>query len=278
MVRVASLVRLREDRGSEDKGPSPGVMRETLQKLIVRELLFQEALARGVSPAGPALERAFDALRAGETDDSRWLKRLAQEGLSAQDLKEELRVQATVAELVRRLTPREPEQVGEPEARAYVAGHPDFASLPERFRLHQILIRLAPDAKALERAAAQRRAESVRDRLKSGADFAALARSDSDDESTRERGGALGLVPRGTLLRSVEEVVDRLQPGQISEILLSGLGFHIFKLEERVPSTRLPVEAVLEGARRAVVEAEKQRVVDELVKQLEAKARIEVYL
>lgn len=277
-VRVAGLARSREDRGSLDTGPNPAAMRESLQQLIVRELLFEEAVRRGLSPDALAIERAYDALRAGESEDARWLKRLSAEGLSKEELRQELRIQATVGALVQTLATRPPEQVSEEEARAYFASHPDLGLLPERAKLRQILVKSTPDANDADRAAAQKRAELLRDRLRAGEDFATLARHESDDGATRDVGGDLGVLGPGTLRGRIEELVRALQPGQTSEVLMTGDGFHIIKLEQRLPAEELPFEAVSRRVREVIVDREQRKAVGELVKQLESKAQIEVHL
>jgi len=88
--------------------------------------------------------------------------------------------------------------------------------------------------------ASQEEAENLRQELLAGADFAELAVLYSMDLSTRPAGGDLGWFPRGTLtMPTVEEVIFQLQPGEVSGVIPSELGFHIVQLislEDRVLS------------------------------------------
>ncbi len=83
-------------------------------------------------------------------------------------------------------------------------------------------------------------AEELRQEILAGADFTELAVLYSMDLSTRPAGGDLGWFPRGTLtMPSVEEAIFQLQPGEISDVLASELGYHIVQLvglEERALS------------------------------------------
>jgi parvulin-like peptidyl-prolyl isomerase len=69
--------------------------------------------------------------------------------------------------------------------------------------------------------------------LRKGADFAALARRESDDAQTAQQGGHLGRFTRGMLPPELEAKVWALQPGQISDPIPSPLGVHIFRLNSR---------------------------------------------
>lgn len=82
--------------------------------------------------------------------------------------------------------------------------------------------------------ATQDMAESLRDQLIDGADFAEIARIYSIDTSSRPAGGDLGWFPAGYLLvPEVEAAAFDLQPGELSEVIESDLGFHIVQTIER---------------------------------------------
>jgi len=85
--------------------------------------------------------------------------------------------------------------------------------------------------------ATQEEAERIRQEILAGSDFAELAVLYSMDLSTRPAGGDLGWFARGTLtMPSVEEAIFQLEPGVLSEVIASELGYHIvqlIQLEER---------------------------------------------
>jgi parvulin-like peptidyl-prolyl isomerase len=273
-TKVAALARQREDRGNRTDGPNAGVLRETLQRVVQRELLFQEALQRGLSTDARALERAYDQLRATEPDPERWRQRLVREGATSDDLKRELRIQATVAQLVNSLPHRLPSQIEDDEARAYLMAHPDLGHVPRRWQVGQILLKADPDATPEDRQILLARGQALRARLKEGASFETLLREMSADPKA---GDPLELL-QGSLEPAFERALDALRPGQVSDVLISPLGAHIVKLQQTFPAADLPYEALREQVRNAMVNAEKQRAVDELLRQLEARARIEVFL
>ena len=100
-------------------------------------------------------------------------------------------------------------------------------------RLSHILLRLPQDADANAQAAAKVRADSIYNALKAGADFADLAKRLSQDPGSAPHGGQLSWIQKGQTIPDFERAAFALQPGEISEPVLSAVGYHIIKMEER---------------------------------------------
>lgn len=97
-------------------------------------------------------------------------------------------------------------------------------------------------------------------RIEGGEDFAAVAKEVSEDSSTRERGGDLDWVTRGSLLSpELEEVVFGLQTGQHSEVVASDLGFHVVSVLERDPARVMSDEQLMPLRERKLTEWLTQR-------------------
>lgn len=97
-------------------------------------------------------------------------------------------------------------------------------------RARHILLR--PSAQ-LSEAAARDRLTDFRRRIQAGtADFATLARENSQDGSA-DKGGDLGWASPGLFVPEFEEVVNSLAPGEIAPPLISRFGVHLIQLQER---------------------------------------------
>jgi peptidyl-prolyl cis-trans isomerase SurA len=117
------------------------------------------------------------------------------------------------------------------EVKAYYAAHPqEFTVGKERFKLAQILIAVPPNATPAQVEAARVKAESIRKQLLAGADFGKLAREYSDDDS-KSQGGELGDFSRGDMIDPIQNALDQMKVGEISQPVRSSHGFHILKLE-----------------------------------------------
>ncbi|MFP4343126.1 MAG: peptidylprolyl isomerase [Anaerolineales bacterium] len=195
-----------EDPGTPEGQEALTQAREdVLEQLIEQQLILQAAAEAGVTVSDAEVEADIQATidDIGEEALNAWL---AEEGLTREELQEEWRAQMIISRMVDRViseVPREAEQV---HARHIVVSSEEEA--------RQLLTQ-----------------------LQAGADFAALARAYSLDESTRERGGDLDYFPRGLLTAAeVEEAAFALQPGQVSDVIQSPIGYHIVQVVDRVPS------------------------------------------
>lgn len=97
----------------------------------------------------------------------------------------------------------------------------------------QILIRLNQHASYQEEQRVRDLANSIYGRLRNGDSFEELAKKYSDDEKTKENGGMFPLIMRGQVLEEVENKVFSMNPGEISEPILSPFGYHIIKVVGR---------------------------------------------
>lgn len=103
----------------------------------------------------------------------------------------------------------------------------------EEVRARHILLTVAPGSTEAQRDSVRQAASELRDRAMAGESFAALASEYSQDQGSAANGGDLGFFPRGTMVPPFEEAAFALQPGQISDLVLTDFGYHIIRLEER---------------------------------------------
>lgn len=111
----------------------------------------------------------------------------------------------------------------------------------ERLSLRHVFKRVAVQAPAGERARVRAEVEALRQRAIQGGDFGQLAREQSDSE-TAKFDGQIAPQARGQLPASVEDVVWSLAPGEISGVVETPIGFHVFRLEARLPADELPAD------------------------------------
>jgi peptidyl-prolyl cis-trans isomerase D len=117
-----------------------------------------------------------------------------------------------------------------------------FATEEQRTASH-ILITKKKDATPAEAAAAQAKAEAVLAEVrKNPADFAKIAKAQSQDPGSAELGGDLGTVEKGAFVKPVEDAIYKLKEGEISGIVPSEFGFHIIKLNAVKPGSQKPLD------------------------------------
>jgi peptidyl-prolyl cis-trans isomerase D len=126
----------------------------------------------------------------------------------------------------------------------YYQGHQKDFQVPEEVKVRHILIKVPAGADAKTDAAAKQKAENLLKQIKGGADFAALAKANSDDPGSKEQGGELGMIQRGVTVPEFEKTAFALQPGQVSDVIRTQFGYHIIKVEEKQTAHLKPLDEV----------------------------------
>ncbi|MGH8456470.1 MAG: SurA N-terminal domain-containing protein [Stenotrophobium sp.] len=110
-------------------------------------------------------------------------------------------------------------------------------STPEQRRARHILIAFGAD-----KAAAEKKAEGIEAKLKAGANFAELAKADSDDRGSKEQGGELGWIQHGQMVAKFDKALFALKPGETSAPVETEFGWHVIQLEELKSAKVTPFE------------------------------------
>jgi parvulin-like peptidyl-prolyl isomerase len=120
---------------------------------------------------------------------------------------------------------------------------------PRRLQLANLFKRVPRDATPAERRATRARMEELRRQLLAGADFAELARRESDSQ-TRFRGGRMGIAGPGQLPPQLEKVAFQLGEGELSGVLEHPEGFTLLKCLRIFPERTMPVEEARQKLRQ----------------------------
>jgi len=120
----------------------------------------------------------------------------------------------------------------EQEIQQYFTAHQSEYSTPEQARSRHILIKVAPDADAKTDAAARAKAEGLLKQIQGGANFADLAKKNSDDPGSKDTGGELGFSQRGRMVPEFDNAIFTQKIGD-TQIVKSQFGYHIVQVEER---------------------------------------------
>lgn len=115
----------------------------------------------------------------------------------------------------------------------------------EQRRASHILIAASKDGPAAARQAAKDKAGKLLEELRKHPDtFADVARKQSQDPGSAEKGGDLGFMGHGALVKPFEDAMYALKDGQISDVVETDYGYHIIKLTGIKPSETKPLDAV----------------------------------
>ncbi|WP_084676938.1 SurA N-terminal domain-containing protein [Massilia niastensis] len=135
-------------------------------------------------------------------------------------------------------------QVTDAELTEYYNKNLKSFTTPEQRSASHILINAPRDAKPADQAAAKAKAEAVLAEVrKNPANFAAIAKAQSQDTGSAQAGGDLGVVEKGLFVKPVEDVIYALKEGEISGVVQSEFGYHVIKVTAVKPAAQKALEA-----------------------------------
>jgi parvulin-like peptidyl-prolyl isomerase len=249
------------ESGKEEKSEVPGTLRRAyLDQMIERKLLAQEAHRLGVRVSPEELNLAILEMRK-DYPGKGFDERLSLQGVTLEEWRGRLE-EKLLAERMMRRARRIQGTIDEKEALQYYETHRPSFELKARVRARQIVVADGEEALQILR------------RLKKGESFAKLAAEKSLGPE-KANGGDLGYFSEGERPAEFDQVF-RMEAGQISEVIWSPYGYHIFKVEEKVEARQVSFEeakaGILEDLERSKGEQEYQR----WLKELKNKAKVRI--
>jgi parvulin-like peptidyl-prolyl isomerase len=249
--------------------------RKAMTDELVSELLIKDRADRlGVTVAADEVKDAIDRVKQqyGITTDKQFEELLQKSGMTRADMEARMRDQIVTNKVFgHELRPRE--DLSDKELRERYDREKEHYRLPERARLREIVI-LRPDG-ALSADAAQKRATDVAQQARSGADFAKLAQTYSEAGS-KDKGGDLGEVTRGELLPDLDKAVFNATSGAVIGPIATKSGWHIIKVEQRLPTEVPAFESVKDRLRKDASDETWQRDYRAYIQRLRNDAFIQI--
>ena len=140
---------------------------------------------------------------------------------------------------------------------------------PEQVRASHILLK----TEGKDDAAVKAKAEEILKQAKAGADFADLAKKNSEDEQSAKNGGDLDYFGRGRMVPEFDQAVFAMQKGQISDLVKTQYGYHIIKLEDKKSATTKPLADVRQQITDQLAYERAQAQAADLAQKLEGQIR-----
>ena len=134
-------------------------------------------------------------------------------------------------------------QVSDAQLRSVYASSMDSFRFPERAKVRHILLMTQGKSDA-EKKAALAKAQDLLKQIKGGADFAELAKKNSQDPGSAQNGGDLGFIVRGQTVPEFEKFAFSAKPKETSDIVTTEYGYHIIQVLEREPARVKPFDEV----------------------------------
>ena len=245
-----SRVALIDDVRADCRNCSPDQLQSAIaekEKTLLRDLIDQALLVQRAKDVGISVEtelvRRMDQIRQQNNLESmeKLEEELSKHGIVFEEWKDNLRKSLLSQQIIQRDVGSRV-QIDREEITKFYDGHKEEFHRPEQVALREIFV--STDGKdEAGIAEAEKKAHNLLDRVKKGDDFIELAKRYSDG-STAQRGGELGIFERGQLDKALEDVVFKLDRGQLTDVIRSKTGFLFLKVEIRYEAGIQPLDKV----------------------------------
>ena len=210
------------------------------------------------------------SLRANFSSPEAFERKLVIEGYTQASYREHIKHLISAKRYLDRLS--EKVKVSDAEVHDFYTQNPQKMRLPEAVRARHILIKPSDES---DEAAVRTRLAKLLDEARTGADFAELARQNSQDASAA-KGGDLGYFTRGKMVAAFEKAAFALQAGEYSDIVKTPFGLHLIKVEDHRPERQMPEKEASGTIREYLRKQKSQQAVQEAMDALRANAEIEI--
>jgi peptidyl-prolyl cis-trans isomerase SurA len=216
--------------------------KDLLRDLIDQALLVERAKDMAISVETDVIKRLDEMRKQNNIASMEDMeKEVEKQGMGWEDLKTQIRNSLLTQEVIRR-------EVGShinipnDEVKKYYEEHQKDFVRPEQVALAEIF--LSTDGKSPEEmSSVEKKAEDLRNRVVKGEDFNEIAKHFSEG-STAKDGGSLGTFEHGQLSKQLEDIVFKMDKGQMTEVIQTKTGFEVLKVEAHFEAGLQPQDKV----------------------------------
>jgi peptidyl-prolyl cis-trans isomerase SurA len=274
--QVRQLTKMSPNLKLEDPARRAQLEREVMQQMIRDQLADQEIKRLKIVVSAREIDEALETIKSeNHFTDAQFENVIQQQGQTREQVRQGIKRELERSRLVERVF-KSKTVITQEQVDAFLKT--DEAALVERRRLALLFIPFPEGAQGQQTAEAEKMVRDVMNRLKGGEDFSKLAKEYSKGPAAQE-GGDLGYIPKDELAPPIEAATRRLKPNEMTELLKTPTGFFIIKVLDVQKTKQAAVDAeAREKARRQLFQTEMSKKFEDWVRDLEARAFIQISL
>ena len=250
---------------------------EALDHLVLQRLLQRGAAAKGVA----ITDADVDAFFKEKLPPNVTLEQVAeQQGVTVADIREQVSVGLTIEKYLETVVadlPTATDDEAKAEFDKIAAANPNAFKKPETVQASHILVKVEKGADDAAKAAARQKIDELRQKIVDGADFAEVAKENSDCPSGR-RGGDLGSFGRGQMVKPFEEAAFTQPIGELGPVVETDFGFHIIKVTDRSEAGERSFDEMKDQIKEHLNAQRKDKAVSEHIESVRTGAKVETFL
>ena len=205
-----------------------------LQQMIDTEVIYGEAKKENLLPSKDEVDKKFKELKKNIDSDETYKKNLEKIGINDEYLRNQQEQDLALQNYKSNFN--KTTKISDEEMKKYYEEHEKDYYRDEVRASHILISTVDKNNKPLSEAKkkeAKKKAEDILKKAKSGEEFSALAKENSDDPGSGSQGGDLGYFAKGQMVPEFEKTAYALKIGEISDIVESQFGYHIIKSTDK---------------------------------------------
>jgi peptidyl-prolyl cis-trans isomerase C len=243
---------------------------QILDRLIQIQILMLKATDSDKAEGRETCAKRLDAIKARAGSEEALNRQLKSVGTTPEELKTKMTEESTAQVVLERELKI---NVSDADVKKFYDDNPSKFEQPEMVRASHILLSIKDpdtnkDMSEDQKAAKRKKAEDLLKRARAGEDFAKLAKENSEDPGSKDKGGEYQFA-RGQMVPEFETAAFTLKTNEVSDIVTTQYGYHIIKLSEKIPAKKVELAKVAPEVKDYLKQQEMQKHQQDLQDYLE---------
>ncbi|MEN6488324.1 MAG: peptidylprolyl isomerase [Smithella sp.] len=247
------------------------IKKQMIDELIVSNLLTNEVEKRKITATDKEIKATMDQIKSTLQPDEKLETFMKENNIS----KEHIALGIKVSKLVKQEAGNKAKPTQKEISKFYEENKDKFI-IPEGVHVRHILIAFAEGDDEKVKAEKKAKIEGLRNQIVGGADFAELARKNSDCPS-KDNGGDLGVIRKGQTVKPFEDAAFSQKINVVGPVVATEYGYHVIQVLGMNQQKTAPLEEVKEKISKYLEQQKQASVFNALLKKLRDKAKITVY-
>jgi len=249
--------------------------KQLVDDFIVRTLLLNEVNRRKIVATDKEIADAMNAMKENIPAGTTMEEFMKKNGVSSEQLRQELTLGIRINKLVN-TTKTAKATPSEKEIQQFYKKNQEKFKIPESVHARHILIAKTAGEDETAKTAKREKAGNLRKQLLAGADFATVAKANSDCPS-KSQGGDLGTFSKGQMVKPFENAAFSQKKNEIGPVVETDFGYHIIQVIDHQPSKIQSLDKETKSKISAFLQQKKKyEAFNEIMQGLKAKAHIVV--
>jgi len=252
---------------------------QAMERTVIDQLIDEKAKQANITISEQDVDKQIEkvaSMQRPPVSVEDFKKKMEGIGLGFDEIKQQVRRGLVFQKILEVQFPDEM-NITEDDAKKHYLQFPDQFKKPERVKASHILIKLDTSDPNTDpnqaNTIAKAKAEELLKEINEGADFAELAKANSDCPSAA-RGGDLGSFGKGKMVQPFETAAFQLDAGQVSDVVKTKSGYHIIKVADHQQASVTPFEEAKDKIITQLTQRKQRELATKYIDSLKASADI----